>query len=200
MRVIEILATQRLCFGIFSILKVMDVDLVLALCAVARGTKIDWVDKPDLYRFLNTFVEEIISVLPVSAPLRQASVSGERVKEGGTHLKDSECYGGFASRGLSKAYAHKAWGRFNNAGKDLRDLSTLDVQDALTAGKVEVVAARPEVAATPVVGVDATLAVTEDENWKLKISVGLDEVERIGVRHKLRELQKETVSPRNKRF
>lgn len=42
-------------FGIYGILKNMNVDPVLALLAVARAAKVDWDARPELVWFLYTF-------------------------------------------------------------------------------------------------------------------------------------------------
>lgn len=66
----------------------------------------------------------------------------------------------------------------------------LDEKDALIAKEKEVVAVKPVVAAVPAVDKDALLVVDKDDDRRLESAVGLDEVELVGVKRKLRELQK----------
>lgn len=74
---------------------------------------------------------------------------------------------------------------------DLTDCPMLDKQIALLAMKANVVAARPALAAVPAVDNDTLLDVNEDDDWELKGAVGLDTVDRAGLKRKMQELQEE---------
>lgn len=99
---------------------------------------------------------------------------------------------------MSGAYASEVWKRFIENGKDLTDLPILDGQDALMAEEEEVVVVDPVVAAVPAVYNDAFLDVNEDEDWELEGAVGLEDVERPGLKRKLRELQEKRPFKRQK--
>lgn len=73
------LVSQLFRFGTFSICKYVDMDPVLGLLVTARDAKASWDAKPTLDLFLFTFDERMIFVLLASAPLSQASASGERI-------------------------------------------------------------------------------------------------------------------------
>lgn len=73
--------------------------------------------------------------------------------------------------------------------KDLTDLPMLDERDALMAKEGELVAVELEAAAVPAVNNDALLDVKEDESWDFEEAIGISEVERVGVKRKLCELQ-----------
>lgn len=98
-------------------------------------------------------------------------------------------YGGFAGRETLEAYARKVRKWLSDAGKDLKDLSTLDERDAFMAEKDEVVEVEPVFAAVPTVDNYGFVDANKADDWELEGAVGLDEVARAVVKHKLRELQ-----------
>lgn len=87
----------------------MEADQVLALPATARATEADWDAMPDMDWFPYTFYEEVIFVLPTTAPLRRVSASGEHIDECGMPLRKPEYRKGLARRGISKVYAREEW-------------------------------------------------------------------------------------------
>lgn len=82
--------------------------------------------------------------------------------------------------------------------RNLTDLPTLGDQDALMAEETKVIAAEPVIAAVYTVHNDALMDVNEDDDRVLKSVVGFDEVERVGVKRKLRELQRKRRAKRRK--
>lgn len=166
--------------GLFAILRDMYVDPVLALLAIARCAEVNWDAKPDLDWFRYKYDQAMISVLPALAPFRRVSASDERIEDGGTPMRIPVNHPGFANRGMSKAYARKAWKCFTDTCEYLTVLPMLADQDALMAEEEEVAAVMPAVAAVPTVDVDALLLEKEDDDWELQEAVGLDEVERVG--------------------
>lgn len=129
--VIGVLVGQRFRFGILGVLMDTDVDSVLVLSAIARGVEVDCNSKPILDWFLYTPVEGMIHSLPASAPLGRISAFGKKGKDGGMPTSSPERHGCFACCRMSKAYARKAWRRFNDTGSDLTNLLTLGKKDAL---------------------------------------------------------------------
>lgn len=134
----------------------------------------------------------MISVLPASARLGRISVSGEGLVDSGMRMRVSQTRGCSVSRGMLKVYKGNAWKRFSDTGEDLAGLLTLDEQDAFMAEEKENVAAELAVAAVPAVDVDVLLAVNKDDEWELESAVHLDELERVGIKRKLRELQEKS--------
>lgn len=67
-------------YKIFGILKVMDVDRVLVLLAIARVAKTDWDAEPHLDWGLYNSGKIMISVSPTSAPLSRVSAPASRSK------------------------------------------------------------------------------------------------------------------------
>lgn len=64
----------------------------------------------------------------------------------------------------------------------------MDKQTAMMAEVEGVVAAKPVIAAAFAVDNDTLIGETEDDDWKLESAVRLDDVRRVGLKRKLREL------------
>lgn len=117
--------------------------------------------------FRYTFGEGIISVLPALEPLGRAGVLGKQIEEGGVPMRRPVYHGHFAGRNMSEAYAHKAWKRFTDIGKDLKNLSTMNDQGALISEEDEALAAEVIVVAVPTVDKDALLNTNKDDGWEI---------------------------------
>lgn len=78
-------------------------------------------------------------------------------------------------------------------------MSTLDEQDALMTGEKEVVVAVLVVPAVPAVNLDKLLAPESDDEWELEGAVGLEEIERVGLKSICASYGKSVV-PRVERF
>lgn len=159
------------------------------LFAAARGAEIDWDAEPDLDRFLYTFAERMSSVFLALVPLMRVSVSWERVGNSGTPMRVPEYCKAFASCGMLKAYACKAWKRFNGFGEDLTSLPAPDTQDAPIAGEKEFIAVKPGDAPGHDVDADELLIVDKNDDRELEGAVGLDVAEHVELKRKLCELQ-----------
>lgn len=133
----------------------------------------------------------MITVLPTSAPLRRVSSSGKQFEEHGMPMRRPEYGRDFARRRMSKSYARNAWKQIVDNSNDLTDLQLLDEQDALIVEGEEVVVLEPVVAAVPPVNIVALLDVDENDDGKLKDTIGIDKIERVRVKCKLLELQKQ---------
>lgn len=140
------------------------------------------------------------SVLPAPAPLRRVGASGKQDENGDMFMRISNYHRGFASCRMPKRYARKAWKRFNDTCDHLTDSLTLDKQIAFMMKKSRTVAVEPEATTAPAVGVDGLLAVSEDGNSEIRVPSGLNNENRVGVKRKLRELQKHGRAKRRKRL
>lgn len=87
--------------------------------------------KADMSWLRYTFDREVISILSALALLKKFSFFGERAIYGGMLMMIHEFCRRSAKGEMSKAYARKAWRRFDDTGKNLTDFPSLDKQDVL---------------------------------------------------------------------
>lgn len=197
LRVAGVSVRHWLCFGIFCVLELMDVYSVLAPLGIAYGAEGVRDAIPSLNLFPYTFNEGTISHHPASAPLEQSNVSGERFKDLDLLMEFPEFCEGIAGCRTLKKYLCKTWKQFTDASEDLADSSTMAEQDALIEEE-KIVRAEAAAAVVHAVYVDAYKTSNKDEGWEVRNAVGLEEVERVGVKRKHRELQ--SVARRGERF
>lgn len=164
LRVPWALVSQWFRYGIFGVVRNMDVDLVLALLALARVAEADQDARPNLNWLLYTFEEGLVSVLFASAPLRWVSTFGEHIKEGNVPMRRPIYQESFESHWLSEAYARKKLKQFTDTGMNLADSFTVDERDALMSEEEEVVVVEPLIETIAIVDNDALLGVNENDN------------------------------------